>query len=258
MQTRVHPPAPSARLYAGGLFVLSAIVLGCAQLDPGRVWPWSTAKAEKPQPARMTVVWTHATESETGREMRGFRGRIFFYPTKKALPGKPAESKLAEKDRDQPMKVEGTLTVYVFEQAADGKLSPATPRKYLFTPEKLKKQCAESKQGPSYQVWLPWDTVGGPPKHVNLWTRFDGIAPKVIVVSDHSPQLLPGVSQMAAVAKAAGSVKPASPPSSASEKASGPIAQAGYTQPADSKGAGGAQTSSQTADSQPATADWWK
>ena len=92
------------------------MIAGCSQLDATRTWPWSVSKSEKPQPGRMTVAWTHATEVQSGREMRGFRGRIFFYPKENRTgPAKPAD-----KDRDKPMMVEGTLTVYAFDVTADG------------------------------------------------------------------------------------------------------------------------------------------
>jgi hypothetical protein len=248
MRTRVHSSARPARLAAAGL------VVGCSQLDTGKVWPWSISKSEKPQPGRMTVVWTHATEIESNREMRGFRGRIFFFPKEKST----GQAKQPDKDRDQPIKVEGTLTVYAFDVTAKGKLSPIVPRKFLFEPEKFKKQCSESKQGPSYQVWLPWDTVGGPPKQVNLWTRFDGINQGAVVMSDHSPQLLPGVSQMPGVSQVAARVKPLPRQPTVTESPQGPIRQAGYetsTEAADRPASG---NHSETGTPAAATADWWK
>ncbi len=202
----------------------------------------------------MTVAWTHATETESGREMRGFRGRIFFYPKEK-----PATvAKQQDKDRRKPMKVEGTLTVYAFDMTAKGKLSTAAPRKFLFEPEKLKKQCSESKQGPSYQVWLPWDTVGGPPKQVNLWTRFDGINQGAVVMSDHSPQLLPGVSQMPGVSQVAARVKPLPRPSAAAETPRRPIAQTGYETSVEPAASLGSENRSQPGPTAASTADWWK
>src|ERR1700722_17952751 len=194
MRTRVHALARPARLAVAAFAGVLTLLAGCSQFETAKVWPWTTAKVEKPQPGRMTVAWTHATETEAGRQMRGFRGRIFFYPKGKTQPpAKPADTQLADKDHDKPMKVEGTLTVYAFNVMPGGKLNADSPRKFLFQPEKLKKQCAESKQGPSYTVWLPWDTVGGPPQQISLWTRFDEINQGAVVMSEHSPQLLPGV-----------------------------------------------------------------
>jgi hypothetical protein len=249
-----------ARLARAGaeFVVVLTIVAGCSQLDSGKIWPWSTAKSETPQPGRMTVAWTHATESESGRQMRGFRGRIFFYPKEKTpLPAKSADTQLADKDHDKPMKVEGTLTVYAFNVMPGGKLNAASPRKFLFQPEKLKKQCAESKQGPSYTVWLPWDTVGGPPQQISLWTRFDGINQGAVVMSDHSPQLLPGVSQMPEVSKIAAGAKPIPRPSAVTETAREPIIQTGYKpadEPADQSGSPNRAASEAPA----ATSEWWK
>ena len=89
------------------------LAAGCSQLDTSQVWPWSTVKTEKPQPGRMTVAWTHADQTEAGLPMRGFRGRIFFYPKEKTAAANPA-GKDPGKDSGAPMKVEGALTVYAF------------------------------------------------------------------------------------------------------------------------------------------------
>jgi hypothetical protein len=260
MQTRVHPAARLARAAAGFVAVLT-FVAGCSQLDSGQIWPWSTAKSEAPQPARMTVAWTHATETESGRQMRGFRGRVFFYPKDKTpAAGKSADGQLAEKDHGTPIKVDGTLTVYAFNVLPGGKLNAASPRKFLFQPEKLKKQCAESKQGPSYTVWLPWDTVGGPPQQVSLWTRFDGINRGAVVMSDHSAQLLPGVSQMPEVSKIAAGAKPITPQSTLTEGDGKPVIQTAYNKTPDEPAGQAVPPPPNHADSGTAasTTEWWK
>jgi hypothetical protein len=256
MQTRVHSAARLARAAAGFVAALT-FVAGCSQLDSGQIWPWSTAKSEAPQPARMTVAWTHATEAESGRQLRGFRGRIFFYPKDETpAAGKSADAQLAEKDRGKPIKVDGTLTVYAFNVLPGGKLNAASPRKFLFQPEKLKKQCAESKQGPSYTVWLPWGTVGGPPQQVSLWTRFDGINQGAVVMSDHSAQLLPGVSQMPEVSKIA--AKPIAPQPSLTEGDGKPVIQTGYNKTLDQPAGQMAPPNHADSGTAASTTEWWK
>jgi hypothetical protein len=255
MRTRVHAFAFPARIAAALLTAVSTFFAGCSDLDTRQIWPWSTVKVEKPQPARMTVAWTHATQAESGRPLRGFRGRIFFYPKDKSAAG----TQLAEKDRDKPMKVEGTLSVYAFDVLADGKLSPTAPRKFVFKPDQFQKQLSEAKQGPSYEVWLPWDGVDGPPKRVELWTRFDGVNQGAVVMSDHSPQLLPGVSQVPDVSRIAAGERPKPRPSSPPEKPLDPITQTAY-QSADPPPAS-ASVSGKHSDgdsSGASTADWWK
>jgi hypothetical protein len=191
----------------------------------------------------MTVVWTHADQTDAGLPMRGFRGRIVFYPKEKA-----GAQNQPDKDPGRPMKVEGALTVYAFTVIADGKLSPSAPRKYFFNPEKLKKQYVESKQGPAYEVWLPWDGVGGPPKQICLRTRFDGINQGAVVMSDSASQLLPGVSQVPDVSRIASGEKPVAPMSDVKAAPGGGVEQAGY------KSTDSGSTNGGTA----ATADWWK
>ena len=126
---------------------------------------------------------------------------------------------------------------------------PVAPRKFFFKPEKLKKQCSESKQGPSYQVWLPWDPVGGPSKQVNLWTRFDGISQGAVVMSDNSPQLLPGVSRIAAA------TKPLPAPQATPH---GQVSQAGYETPSQTAEKGAAEESEPNQSTAASSTEWWK
>jgi hypothetical protein len=246
MRTRVHTSARPARCGAAAVIAV-LLAAGCSQLDTSQIWPWSTAKAEKPEPGRMSVVWTHADQTEAGLPMRGLRGRIFFYPKEKTGAKNPPD-----KDPGPPMKVEGALTVYAFTVLADGKLSPTAPRKYFFNPEKLKKQFVESKQGPSYEVWLPWDGVGGPPKQISLRTRFDGLNQGAVVMSEPASQLLPGVSQVPDVSRIASGEKPIAPKSDVRAASVGGVEQAGY------KSTDSGATNGTAAVTAAATADWWK
>jgi hypothetical protein len=271
MRTRVHLAVRRARLSAAALIAVSAFVVGCSQLSTTQVWPWSTAKVEKVQPGQMTVVWTHATESDAGHTMRGFRGRIFFYPKHKSATA----GKEPDRDADNSIKVDGTLTVYAFDVTADGKPSAVTPRKFIFGSEQLKKMCSASEEKPSYQVWLPWDAVGGPLKKVNLWTRFDGINPVSVVMSDNMPQQLPGVAQVAAVDQAPSRVKAPANATPTTQSPRGPLAQAVYetsAKPAEASGAptgprtgglsatpdGSSPAAAPTTSTAASTADWWK
>jgi hypothetical protein len=251
MRTRVQPLARPARSASAGFVAVLTLVTGCSQLDTGTLWPWSMAKTEKPQPGRMTVAWTHATETESGRQVRGFRGRIFFYPREKS-----GTQTHPDKDRDTPMMVEGGLTVYAFNVMADGKLSPTAPRKFLFNPEKFQKQCVGSQQKPSYEVWLPWDTVGGPPQQISLLARFDGSNQSAVVMSEQSSQLLPGVSQMPNISRIARGEKP-STLKSAVNSSDGSVDQAGYKTtgaPASDVTAAAGEKDDRVASSP----DWWK
>jgi hypothetical protein len=250
MRTRVHSLARPARATAGIVVVLT-LATGCSQFDTATIWPWSTAKTEKPQPARMTVAWTHATETESGRQVRGFRGRIFFYPREKS-----GTQTQPDKDRDTPMMVEGGLTVYAFNVMADGKLSPTAPRKFLFNAEKFKKQCVGSKQEPSYEVWLPWDTVGGPPQQISLWARFDGMNQSAVVTSEQSSQLLPGVSQVPDISRIASGEKPGTL-KSAVNSSDGSVEQAGY-KTTSAQPSGVTPASGEKNDRTASSPDWWK
>jgi len=79
LRSSVHPSARPARFAGGGAHCRCG---DCRRLLPigcGKGLALVDVEIRKPQPGRMTVVWTHATEIESNREMRGFRGRIFFY-----------------------------------------------------------------------------------------------------------------------------------------------------------------------------------
>ena len=123
MRTRVHLSARPGPIVAAAVCAVLATLAGCSQFDVKPVWPWSTAKDDKPQAGRMTVAWTHATEVEGGREVRGFRGRISLPQRKSAATGKKTDP-----EHEQPIKVEGTLTVYAFDVTAEGKLTSVAPR----------------------------------------------------------------------------------------------------------------------------------
>lgn len=157
-----------------GLIVLCAVA-GCAELDLAEKIPWKDSDGDKSPPTKMTVLWTHTVLNQPGRRgVRGFGGRIMFHG----------------KDTDKPMQVEGGLAVYAFDETERKTTVPE--RKFMFTAEQFAKHYSESKIGHSYSVWIPWDEVGGPPRRINLVTRFEPIGGSLIM-SESSLQILPGI-----------------------------------------------------------------
>lgn len=156
-----------------------AILLSAAGCSPWNLsepmaWPW---KEEKPEiPGRLVAMWTddvlyHANRSAT----RGFGGRLMFY----------------NDEQKEPVKVDGTLVVYAFDE--DGrKPSDVVPdRKFVFTPEQFSKYYSKSDLGHSYSVWLPWDKPDGPQKEISLIVRFiPAMGP--IVVGKQTRHILSG------------------------------------------------------------------
>ncbi len=109
---------------------------------------------------------------------RGFGGRIMFY----------------QDGREKPIKVEGTLVVYAFEETGKNEEKIEPDRRYLFSPEDLEKCYSQSRLGHSYSVWIPWDEAGGPQRTVSLIVCF---TPRngPTIVGQQSKVTLPGKRQ---------------------------------------------------------------
>jgi hypothetical protein len=113
------------------------------------------------EPKGVAVVWTNAVfEKEGSRSTRGFGGMVTFYG----------------EDRKKPVRVDGGLTIYAYENMARDEEDPIPDRKYVFKPEQLAKHYDQGTLGPSYSIWIPWDAVGGPRKEIGLIARFDSVA----------------------------------------------------------------------------------
>lgn len=194
------------------------------------VWPWKKENEPKPLPDRILAVWSDSVLHQKGLPgVRGFGGRVYFY----------------QKDNTDPIEVDGSLAVYVFD--ADD-TSPATQqplRKFVFTPDQFASHMSKTSIGPSYSVWLPWSEVGGPQMRLSLIARFEG-RDGGSTVSDPTIKLLPGISKDDALAKSKGK-KSTSKSDSAVQQAS--YVEGGSTDeqpPADSESSTGAKIFSPT------------
>lgn len=150
------------------------LLCGCTVFDLKKRIPWMDTD-QITAPTKITALWTNTILNQTGKKgVRGFGGRIMFHG----------------KDNEKPVRVEGTMIVYAFDET--DRVSSVPERKFVFTPEQFDKHYSQSKLGHSYSVWLPWDEVGGAPRRINLLARFE---PKEggMVMSEHSLQILPGI-----------------------------------------------------------------
>jgi hypothetical protein len=158
---------------------------GCSSwnLQSPKVWPFASDKPGSP--TQVAAMWTDTVMYQPNQApMRGFGGRLMFY----------------EKDKKDPIKVEGSLTVYAFDENT-GETNKVRPdRKYVFTKEELATHYSKSKIGHSYSVWLPWDVAGGQQKEISLIVRFKPEKGSV-VISDQSKHLLPGETPVKGLAK---------------------------------------------------------
>jgi hypothetical protein len=194
--------------------VVLAMLAGCAPLKISKpnVWPF-TSEDPPGTPTRLIASWTDTVLYQPNQvPMRGFGGRFIFYSGEKP----------------EPIKVEGTLTVYVFDETNRDPNNLKPDRKYVFTKDQLPSHYSKSKLGHSYSVWLPWDETGGPQKELSLIARFTPEKGNV-VVGEQTKQILPGKPQMIAKNPANGAL-----PAFASQatSAQNPFQQNSTVQPA--------------------------
>lgn len=167
------------------IVILTAALLttGCTPLELNKSKAWLFSNDDKPQtPTKVVALWTEAVRSSSDASAeRGFGGRLTFYPAK----------------GDKPVKVEGALAVYVFDEDGRKPGDNKPDRRYVFTKEEWSRHYSKSELGHSYSVWVPWDKVGGPKKEISLIVRFTpDLGPTI--VSEQVRQVLPGEKALAA------------------------------------------------------------
>jgi hypothetical protein len=168
--------------------IVLALTAGCAPLKISKpnIWPF-TAEDPPGTPTRIIASWTDTVLYQPNQvPMRGFGGRLIFY----------------DGEKPEAIKVDGTLTVYAFDETNRDTNNAKPDRKYVFSKDQLPSHYSKSKLGHSYSVWIPWDDVGGPQKEISLIARFTPEKGSV-VVSEQTKQILPG--QIQQVAKNSGS-----------------------------------------------------
>jgi hypothetical protein len=138
------------------------LLAGCQQLDMDLSRLSFNDEEEPVTPTRLIPVWTDTVLTRANHPgVRGFGGRIVFY-----------------RDGEQrPVKVDGSIVVYAWNDTdadADSAGSEIPDRKYVITADQLASHYSESRVGPSYSVWIPWEEVGGTHRKITLITRFIG------------------------------------------------------------------------------------
>jgi hypothetical protein len=158
--------------------LLLAVFTGCTSLSLKKpdVWPLNISDNKPGMPSQVVTNWTDTILYPSNEvPVRGFGGRILFY---------------ADGKKD-PVKVEGSLVVYAFEEKDHNLANVKPDRKFVFTKEQLATHYSKSKLGHSYSVWLPWDNAGGDQKEISLIARFMPEKGNV-VTSEQTKHLLPG------------------------------------------------------------------
>jgi hypothetical protein len=164
-------------LYA--FVIVLSLAAAASAAESTESWaPWPFHHEEPAgKPDRVTALWNDAVATTAGQTpVRGFGGRLMFYEGKS----------------DIPVKVDGTLIVYAFDETNRDPNNCKPDCKYVFPAEALPKHYSKSKVGHSYSVWLPWDKAGGMQKDITLIVRFE---PKIgaPVIGDQLKEVLPGL-----------------------------------------------------------------
>ena len=125
----------------------------------------------------MVSTWADTVLHKAGEKpVRGFGGRLVFFG----------------QESDEPVRVDGQLVVYAFDESGRELHDTQPTRKFVFPAEQFVRHESESKLGPSYSVWLPWDEVGGEQKNISLIARFEA-KNGPLVMGEQTRHLLPGV-----------------------------------------------------------------
>jgi len=134
------------------------LACGCSTLDVSKAKSFWPARQEKPQqPSSVVAIWSEGVAHQAGAPaIRGFAGRVIFY----------------DAEGTKPVKVDGTLTVYAFDEGGRDRSDTRPDRKYIFTPEQLEKHYDPVKVGPAYAIWIPCDRADGFRKETSLIVRF--------------------------------------------------------------------------------------
>lgn len=161
-----------------GALVCILAAQGCSQFDLTKDIPWPMGDADNPKaPTKVVAIWTETVLTQVGQpSKRGFGGRLMFY----------------NNHEDKPVKVDGTLVVYAFDEEGRKPTDVKPDRKYVFPREQFPAHYSKSKIGHSYSVWVPWDEVGGPTKEMSLIVRFTPVKGSV-VVGEQTKHVLSGL-----------------------------------------------------------------
>jgi len=158
------------------LATAAALASGCAELSLPKSMPWPLDWEKPGTPTKIVAIWTDTVAYQPGQKSkRGFGGRMMFY----------------DKNDKKPIKVEGILVVYAFDENEQDRNKVKPDRKFVFTKEQFGKHYSKSNLGHSYSVWIPWDDVGGAQKEISLIARFipEGGNP---VIGEQAKHILPG------------------------------------------------------------------
>ena len=137
------------------------------------------AKNSPKSPTKMVDVWnTYAQTTPDGPPVRGVAGRVHFFNDAK---------------KKQSVKVDGSMTVFVFDGDQKDPAHAKPLKVFQFKPETLGKHYSYKKPlGHGYDFFLPFDSIDGVEKPLCVIARFDDTLEGTLVISPPVSVLLKG------------------------------------------------------------------
>jgi len=137
------------------------------------------AKNSPKSPTKMVDVWnTYAQTTPDGPPVRGIAGRVYFYNDSK---------------KKKSIKVDGSMTVFVFDAEQKAPLHAKPIKVFKFKPETLDKHYSFKKPiGHCYDFFLPFDSINGVEKPLCVIARFDDALEGTLVANQPINVMLKG------------------------------------------------------------------
>ncbi|MDR3109856.1 MAG: hypothetical protein LBU65_09255 [Planctomycetaceae bacterium] len=165
--------------------ILLTTVAGCANHSISKSIkmpsnPLTKNKAKTPQ--RMVDVWNTFAQTDPagGKPIRGLAGRVMFF---------------ADEKNKKPVKVDGRMTVFVFDSKVTDPAHSKPLKQYVFPTATLEKHYSHKEPfGHCYDFFLPFDEVGGDEKTLCVMARFDDKIKGEFVMSQPVTTVLQGAS----------------------------------------------------------------
>lgn len=133
-------------------------------------------------PSRMVAIWSESTIVGPNQvPIRGLGGRIYLYNR-----------------NHQAVKGDGDLIVYAYNDEGSNEEKVEPDRKYVISADELKRHYSPSEFGPSYSVWIPWDSAANDSLALSVVPIFKNTDGPTLV-GDHSRNLLSGKGERAGV-----------------------------------------------------------
>lgn len=155
-------PLRTAMLLTAMLLWMLSLNTGCQTWDSAGTIPvWSglnkKSKSMAEPPHKIMAIWTEATHHRPDQPAeRGFGGRVIFYDA-----------------RDQTIKIDGRVTIFVFDDQNALADNPAPRYKFVFPQDSVNAYYSKSELGHSYSFWIPLGSIEAPTQPFSLVVRYD-------------------------------------------------------------------------------------